>query len=126
MKPRFRDRFRFRSGNFPLQNGIYHSKIGISRGVLAQLVERLNGIEEVRGSNPLGSIFFFDRAGSVHHRLANNGDLSPYMVCLEHVSIAQVASARIDSFRLRLRKPACSSQGSRTQDTEHRNQGQTE
>ena len=26
-------------------------------GVLAQLVERLNGIEEVRGSNPLGSIW---------------------------------------------------------------------
>ena len=26
-----------------------------SKGVLAQLVERLNGIEEVRGSNPLGS-----------------------------------------------------------------------
>ena len=26
-----------------------------SAGVLAQLVERLNGIEEVRGSNPLGS-----------------------------------------------------------------------
>ncbi len=26
-----------------------------STGVLAQLVERLNGIEEVRGSNPLGS-----------------------------------------------------------------------
>ena len=25
-------------------------------GVLAQLVERLNGIEEVRGSNPLGSM----------------------------------------------------------------------
>ena len=30
-------------------------KSGFSRGVLAQLVERLNGIEEVRGSNPLGS-----------------------------------------------------------------------
>ncbi len=28
-----------------------------SSGVLAQLVERLNGIEEVRGSNPLGSTF---------------------------------------------------------------------
>jgi hypothetical protein len=28
-------------------------------GVLAQLVERLNGIEEVRGSNPLGSTFLF-------------------------------------------------------------------
>jgi hypothetical protein len=28
----------------------------LSSGVLAQLVERLNGIEEVRGSNPLGSI----------------------------------------------------------------------
>jgi hypothetical protein len=27
------------------------------KGVLAQLVERLNGIEEVRGSNPLGSKF---------------------------------------------------------------------
>jgi hypothetical protein len=31
------------------------SKICNSIGVLAQLVERLNGIEEVRGSNPLGS-----------------------------------------------------------------------
>ena len=29
----------------------FHRRIG----VLAQLVERLNGIEEVRGSNPLGS-----------------------------------------------------------------------
>ena len=28
-------------------------------GVLAQLVERLNGIEEVRGSNPLGSTSLF-------------------------------------------------------------------
>jgi hypothetical protein len=27
-------------------------------GVLAQLVERLNGIEEVTGSNPVGSIIF--------------------------------------------------------------------
>ena len=27
----------------------------VREGVLAQLVERLNGIEEVRGSNPLGS-----------------------------------------------------------------------
>ncbi len=33
-------------------------------GVLAQLVERLNGIEEVRGSNPLGSTSFGKRAGS--------------------------------------------------------------
>ena len=30
-------------------------------GVLAQLVERLNGIEEVRGSNPLGSSSFKTR-----------------------------------------------------------------
>ncbi len=30
-------------------------KLANLRGVLAQLVERLNGIEEVRGSNPLGS-----------------------------------------------------------------------
>ncbi len=35
-------------------------RVRVSRGlsgVLAQLVERLNGIEEVRGSNPLGSTF---------------------------------------------------------------------
>src|SRR5947208_9243778 len=44
-----------RSCNFPLQIGNRPSKIENSRGVLAQLVERLNGIEEVRGSNPLGS-----------------------------------------------------------------------
>ena len=30
-------------------------------GVLAQLVERLNGIEEVRGSNPLGSMLLIIR-----------------------------------------------------------------
>ena len=29
------------------------------KGVLAQLVERLNGIEEVTGSNPVGSTRFF-------------------------------------------------------------------
>ena len=34
-----------------------------SDGVLAQLVERLNGIEEVRGSNPLGSTPFRFSAG---------------------------------------------------------------
>ena len=38
-------------------------------GVLAQLVERLNGIEEVRGSNPLGSIF----AGFVRERVTVRG-----------------------------------------------------
>ena len=35
------------------QSKIYNLRF--FRGVLAQLVERLNGIEEVRGSNPLGS-----------------------------------------------------------------------
>ncbi len=34
------------------------ARMGIFAGVLAQLVERLNGIEEVRGSNPLGSSGF--------------------------------------------------------------------
>jgi hypothetical protein len=34
-------------------------RAAIVNGVLAQLVERLNGIEEVRGSNPLGSTTFF-------------------------------------------------------------------
>ena len=37
------------------QSKIYNLRF--FRGVLAQLVERLNGIEEVRGSNPLGSKF---------------------------------------------------------------------
>ena len=32
---------------------------GLVSGVIAQLVERLNGIEEVRGSNPLGSTLIF-------------------------------------------------------------------
>src|SRR5205823_5822065 len=41
--------------NYPLQIATPQSKIENSFGVLAQLVERLNGIEEVRGSNPLGS-----------------------------------------------------------------------
>src|SRR5207244_10564599 len=35
------------------QSKIYNLRF--FRGVLAQLVERLNGIQEVRGSNPLGS-----------------------------------------------------------------------
>ena len=35
----------------------YHFR-SLSNGVLAQLVERLNGIEEVTGSNPVGSIEF--------------------------------------------------------------------
>lgn len=43
------------SGTYPLQIANRHSKITNSHGVLAQLVERLNGIEEVRGSIPLGS-----------------------------------------------------------------------
>jgi hypothetical protein len=42
-------RIPFSSGQNALKSVSAHS------GVLAQLVERLNGIEEVRGSNPLGS-----------------------------------------------------------------------
>jgi hypothetical protein len=38
------------------QSKIYN--LNSSAGVLAQLVERLNGIEEVTGSNPVGSIYF--------------------------------------------------------------------
>ena len=39
------------------QSKIYN--LQFSRGVLAQLVERLNGIEEVTGSNPVGSTPFY-------------------------------------------------------------------
>ena len=38
------------------QSEIYN--LDLLAGVLAQLVERLNGIEEVTGSNPVGSISF--------------------------------------------------------------------
>jgi hypothetical protein len=31
----------------------------VGRGALAQLVERLHGMQEVRGSNPLSSTHFF-------------------------------------------------------------------
>ena len=41
------------------------SKIRTLSGVLAQLVERLNGIEEVRGSNPLGSKDFDSKFWSI-------------------------------------------------------------
>jgi hypothetical protein len=40
-------------------------------GVLAQLVERLNGIEEVTGSNPVGSTFFSARRAAVVAQLCD-------------------------------------------------------
>ena len=43
-----------KKSTFFLRKVRYHFR-SPSNGVLAQLVERLNGIEEVRGSNPLGS-----------------------------------------------------------------------
>src|SRR4030095_2262707 len=43
-------------GSCNRQSKIYNLKF--FHGVLAQLVERLNGIEEVTGSNPVGSIIF--------------------------------------------------------------------
>ena len=46
----------FRPSSCNPQSEIYNLKF--FTGVLAQLVERLNGIEEVTGSNPVGSIFF--------------------------------------------------------------------
>src|SRR5437762_14064611 len=46
-------RFRSLFASCNRQSKIYNLRF--FRGVLAQLVERLNGIEEVRGSNPLGS-----------------------------------------------------------------------
>ena len=49
--------FRLPRGNFPIaKRKSPLENRNLPRGVLAQLVERLNGIEEVRGSNPLGSI----------------------------------------------------------------------
>jgi hypothetical protein len=36
------------------------------RGAIAQLVERLNGIQEVRGSTPLGSTIFYNKISKLH------------------------------------------------------------
>jgi ethanolamine transporter EutH len=47
------------------------STIASPLGVLAQLVERLNGIEEVTGSNPVGS-----KAASVERKSNAWGSLS--------------------------------------------------
>ena len=47
--------------------------VGNYFGVLAQLVERLNGIEEVRGSNPLGSNFFGTLGAENAVRLVGRG-----------------------------------------------------
>ena len=52
------------AGELPIANHGTASENSHLRGVLAQLVERLNGIEEVRGSNPLGSTRFGYRAAT--------------------------------------------------------------
>ncbi len=46
-----------------MQSEIYN--LNSFAGVLAQLVERLNGIEEVTGSNPVGSTYISD--WPLHH-----------------------------------------------------------
>jgi hypothetical protein len=58
----------------------YHFR-SLSNGVLAQLVERLNGIEEVRGSNPLGSRIRPIASGS--GRLRRAGQTPPELVTFE-------------------------------------------
>jgi hypothetical protein len=47
----------FRPSSCNPQSKIYN--LSFFTGVLAQLVERLNGIEEVTGSNPVGSMAFY-------------------------------------------------------------------
>ena len=47
------------SHSWELQSAVKNLQSKIRFGVLAQLVERLNGIEEVTGSNPVGSTAFY-------------------------------------------------------------------
>ena len=54
------------------QSKIYNLKF--LAGVLAQLVERLNGIEEVTGSNPVGSTTFLLVMNSIRHVLRQRYD----------------------------------------------------
>ena len=60
-----------KKSTFFLRKVRYHFR-SPSNGVLAQLVERLNGIEEVRGSNPLGSISLIFRDLRSPNRSSNN------------------------------------------------------
>ena len=50
------------------------------RGVLAQLVERLNGIEEVRGSNPLGSTSRVQSDGETRKPIASASHVSGSLI----------------------------------------------
>jgi hypothetical protein len=61
------------TANYPLQNPAAHSKIRILPGVLAQLVEHLNGIEGVRGSNPLGSRISEEILDNLEMRICSTG-----------------------------------------------------
>ena len=65
-----------KKSTFFLRKVRYHFR-SRSSGVLAQLVERLNGIEEVRGSNPLGSKLRLLARGSERLRLAGQTFLNP-------------------------------------------------
>ena len=52
-----------------------------SDGVLAQLVERLNGIEEVRGSSPLGSTLFINQRITFRRSLTLNTHSQQIRTC---------------------------------------------
>jgi hypothetical protein len=41
-------------------------RVQCENGAIAQLVERLNGIQEVRGSTPLGSTIFYNKISKLH------------------------------------------------------------
>src|SRR6267378_6673244 len=68
----------------------------LSCGVLAQLVERLNGIEEVRGSNPLGSSLRYRRERRLERRnISGGGPFSPCHNCAaSHDSAGQPVMGR--------------------------------
>ena len=54
--------------------------VRVGLGAVAQLVERLNGIQEVRGSNPLSSIGRRGRSSVVEHLLPKQRVVSSNLI----------------------------------------------
>lgn len=87
-----------------LQVAIRNLKFTLSRlgGVLAQLVERLNGIEEVRGSNPLGSTFIARWSGRLlfcpRHKALHRIDLNSVFLHRGHLPAASNGTVFVKCF----------------------------
>ena len=84
-----------------LHHGSLHGFPGETLGVIAQLVERLNGIEEVWGSNPHGSTkcFSLRRKGKRWSKL--NGGFEPWSTAMPRSAALDLSASTLQSLRRR-------------------------